>query len=1083
LEEILTREKKIKSSNFSGKVPLQIMLIVPFVFLVLITTGTIGYLSFSSGQLTVSNMVSQLISGVSSRIEEHILMFLEKPYLINHANAIAWQNGSLPTDDFGTLDTRATAMEKVLWNQARVDEVDSIFFANAQGELVMLCYYGDEAISYSYEEDGAAGHVRLRNASTNGNRVTFLLDKQGNRTVVKTSREYDPRTRPWYQAAVQAGQATWSPLYKFVASGALGMTSVYPVYAEDSKFYGVFSSDITLTQITNFLRDVSITSHGEAFIVDRSGILVATSTPPSPAQATDKSTELLKAIESDDLLIQTAMKALGTNFNTLTNITQAEQFEFRYENDSHLAQVEPFTDGRGLDWLIVVLVPEKDFMGQLYTNIRTTIVLALIALIAAITIGIFAARWVVHPLTYLTKATRALAEGRWEQDLDISRYDEVGELSRSFNSMAGQLRDSFATLEHRVEERTLELSQTNHQLILAKEKAVEAQQVAETANQSKSTFLANMSHEIRTPMNAIIGMSHLAMQADLSPKQAGYMDKIVNAGNALLGIINDILDYSKIEAGKLAMEEKPFLLDKMLENLSSLMMVKIQERELALLISVDSSVPNGLVGDSLRLGQILINLINNGIKFTDTGEVSLQIEATLVNENQVTLQFTVTDTGIGITKEQIPKLFQPFSQADTSTTRKYGGTGLGLMICKQLSELMGGEIWVESVYGKGSSFIFTAEFQVLKNMDVALYQPHLESEIAQGITLGVEIVAAICGARVLLVEDNVLNQEVAAELLTTAHLHVTLASDGLEAVNLVQQHSFDCILMDIQMPVMDGFEATRIIRQDERFQKLPIIAMTANAMLSDVQACDEAGMNDHVAKPIDPQKMYKTIAHWITPGKTQIAATGDKNQMDEGMQSLQLPGFEVTQALARMSGNHTLYRKLLSRFVETESDSVGRIRRRLQEQDREAAIRLAHTLKSASGTIGLVPLQIMAERLGNLLREGRTEPLEALLTDMTAVLSVALDTIGTATQGNTLSGDIGAGIATLSVTEVSAAMQTIMQQIKGFDSTALEAVEDLLPHTEDQKLQDLLGQVAHHLGVYNFAAAETVLRKTMKRYS
>ena len=1032
--------------------------------------------------MTVDNMASQLISSVSSRIEEHILTYVEKPYLINHANAIAWQSGSLTTDDFATLDHRATEMEKYLWDQARVDEIDSIFFANTRGELVMLCYYGNEAITYSYEEEGAAGHIRLRNDSTNGNRITFLLDKQGNRTLAKASRVYDPRTRPWYQAAVQAGEATWSPLYKYVSSGALGMTAVYPVYTEDTNLYGVFSSDITLNQITYFLRDIAITSHGEAFVIERSGILVATSTPSLPVLTTDKGAKLLKAIESDDPLIQTAMKAIETHFNTLPLITQAEQIEFRYGNDRHLAQVEPFTDGRGLDWLIVVVVPEKDFMGQVYANIRTTIFLALLALIAAITIGIFVARWVVHPITHLNNATRALAGGHWKQDLNIGRQDEVGELARSFNSMAGQLKESFETLENRVEERTLELSRTNHQLTIAKEKAVEAQRAAEVANQTKSTFLANMSHEIRTPMNAIIGMSHLAMQENLTSKQAGYINKIIHAGNTLLGIINDILDHSKIEAGKLAMEEKPFLLDKMLENLTSLMMVKIEEKKLELLISVDSSVPNGLVGDSLRLEQILINLINNAIKFTDKGEILVRVQEKAVSDDQVTLQFSVSDKGIGMTEEQIGKLFQPFSQADTSTTRKYGGTGLGLMICKQLTELMGGEIWVESVYGRGSSFIFTAGFQLLKDMDVSVYQPHLGSDTSKG-NPGVEAVADICGARILLVEDNIMNQEVAAELLTMAHLHVTLASDGQEAVNLVQQQSFDCILMDIQMPVMDGLQATRAIRQDEQFKKLPIIAMTANAMISDVLAYDKAGMNDHIAKPIDPQKMYQTIALWVKPEKRQALAAIKKHQNDDDIQPLYLPGFEVAQAMAGIGGNHKLYRKLLNRFIETESDVVERIKSSLHEQDRESAIGLVHTLKSTSGTIGMVTLQTMAEQLENVLREGPAEPPEELLTDITDLLTTAMNTIETAMQNSSLSGDTGAIVDTLPVAEITIGLKAIMQQIDGFDSTALEAVEDLLAHIEDQKLRTMLDQLARHLYIYNFAAAETVLRNFLKDYS
>ena len=404
-----------------------------------------------------------------------------------------------------------------------------------------------------------------------------------------------------------------------------------------------------------------------------------------------------------------------------------------------------------------------------------------------------------------------------------------------------QLEKSTQLLEERVESRT-------HDLMIAKHQA-------EDATRAKSDFLANMSHEIRTPMNAIIGLAHLTRNTELTEEQADYVEKIENASQNLLGIINDILDFSKIEAGKMAIEVIPFELSQILRDVETVVLPKVNDKGLNWSISQEAGIPDILLGDPLRLNQVLINLCNNAVKFTKTGSIKLSSRIIEQHREHVMLEFSVQDTGIGMSEEQASNVFQSFIQADTSTTRKYGGTGLGLAICKQLSELMGGKIWVNSELNRGSTFYFTVALLVSDRQ--ALEQYNGEKESAE------HDMEAITGSRILLVEDNKVNQLVAKKIIEKAGMSVAIANNGQEALEQLAQEQYDAVLMDIQMPVMGGLEATELIRQNPKHQSLPIIAMTANAMTGDREKCLIAGMNDYTTKPINPQKLIYTLAHWI----------------------------------------------------------------------------------------------------------------------------------------------------------------------------------------------------------------------------
>ena len=399
-----------------------------------------------------------------------------------------------------------------------------------------------------------------------------------------------------------------------------------------------------------------------------------------------------------------------------------------------------------------------------------------------------------------------------------------------------------------------------------------AKEKAEEATKAKGEFLANMSHEIRTPMNAIIGMAYLALKAGLPPKQHDYVSKIHAAAGSLLGIINDILDFSKVEAGKMSLEEVPFRLNELVDSLRVLFAEKCAEKNLLLDFRIDDDVPMGLVGDPLRLGQVLTNLLGNSLKFTQNGGISVECSVKHLGGESIILHFTVNDTGIGMTSKQKQGLFKAFSQADTSTTREYGGTGLGLTISKLLVELMGGSVSMKSIYGTGSSVSFTCR---LKPQPAGTFSPAPQAGRAMPAPDMAAAAPDLAGCRVLLVEDNFINQEIAQALIEETGAAVTVADNGQQAVALCTENDpdFDMILMDLQMPVMDGYEATKRIRSIGGWAEVPIIAMPAHAMVEERERCMGLGMNGHLAKPIDVDILYETMERFLR-NKERIGGGG-----------------------------------------------------------------------------------------------------------------------------------------------------------------------------------------------------------------
>ena len=718
----------------------------------------------------------------------------------------------------------------------------------------------------------------------------------------------------------------------------------------------------------------------------------------------------------------------------------------------------------------------------------------------------------------------------------------------------------------------------------------EAKETAEEANRTKSMFLANMSHEIRTPMNAVIGLAYLALKTELTPKQRDYLNKIHQAGSNLLDIINDILDFSKIEANQLKLEQTAFNLDDVLANLSIMSSQRAHEKGLELLFDVPPDIPRGLIGDPLRLGQILINLISNAVKFTEHGYVHLQIREMACHETEVTLQFVVRDTGIGMTQAQIGRLFQAFTQADGSTTRRFGGTGLGLTIVRHLVEEMGGTIRVTSEPDAGSQFSFTAQLHIgqinnekrqliprsitglrilvvddnqiasdilvaalrqlplhpeaVNSAEEALFRLQQAADAGNpyhllmtdwqmpdmdGMMLAEKVRGMPCPPRIVLVtafsydevqeqakrvgieafltkpisqsqvvdclmrllasppeetaaaleqielpqfrqskvllaEDNPINQQIAVELMVACGIHTDVAANGQEALNLLFSHApghYDLVFMDLQMPEMDGHEATQAIRADNRFQQLPIIAMTAHALQDERDRCLAEGMNDHIAKPINPDRFYKLLKHYLV-----YKLTGSSASVSNTHTLPEISGLDSKTALKRVNGNQTFYLQLLEQYRRDQGDTATHIREFITAQQPEHAQSLAHSLKGVSANIGATRISALAAELELAL--SKQQPSAELLS-LAGALETAL--LQLCTQLETLIATQIDSEQTAAIPATDEAIATLMKMISDNDCGALDLFAQLESGLQQRIPLAELQQINHHLQSFDFDLA------------
>ncbi|MBD2042804.1 hybrid sensor histidine kinase/response regulator [Microcoleus sp. FACHB-672] len=817
-------------ARFPRQIPLQAVLIVPFILQIFAAVGLTGWLSFRNGQKAVNELTAQLQSAATARIEERFRPYLETPHIVNQINLDAIEEGLLRPRDLRSI-------ESYLLKQLNLFQaVGYIQWGNEFGEFLGVARVRD---------DGTL-NIEAADASTKYRLSTYTVNSKGHRDkLLRDNGAYDPRKRPWYKSAMQQGKPGWSPVYLGYGTEEVVTDAIVPVYDKKGRKLGVLGTTLFLSQIGDFLRNLKISPSAQSFIIERSGLLIASSTLDKPFVMRNGQAERVKATESKDILIRSTAEHLIKHFGNLKEINSSQSLTFELKNQQEFLQITPLRDNRGLDWLIVVVVPEADFMEQINHNTRTTIVLCIVALCGATGIGILTAGWITRPVFKLNQASQAIAKGEFDRVIVVKGISELKTLAQSFAGMAGQLKSSFVRLESQNEE-------------------------LKRLDQLKDEFLANTSHELRTPLNGIIGIAESLIDGatgQLPAATTANLSLIASSGRRLSRLINDILDFSKLRHKNLELQLKPVDLRAVTQVVLTLSNPLIANKKLQLVNTIPVALPL-VEADEDRLQQILHNLIGNAIKFTPYGTITLSAEAVNTQPELTTetgkIAITVSDTGIGIPEDKFESIFESFEQAEGSTAREYGGTGLGLAVTKKLVELHGGEIRVKSQLGYGSQFTFTlpiSQCQVKSAQSTSAISDSIPLELVFPLARqDSETTLNEKQFKVLIVDDEPVNLQVLVNILSLYNYAITKASNGQEALEIIQEGFIpDLILLDVMMPKMTGYEVCQQIRERFPAHELPIVMLTAKNQVADIVAGFESGANDYLCKPIQKQEMLARI--------------------------------------------------------------------------------------------------------------------------------------------------------------------------------------------------------------------------------
>ena len=828
---IFKRLNSLFSQNHH-RLPLRTVLIVPFVAQIFAAVGLVGYLSFRNGQAAINNLAAQLRVETSKRIDVHLHEYLDNSRRIAEISADAFAQGLIEPTDLRKIG-------RFFWKYREVYDFDGEF-----GFLLFGSIERDHVSVGEHFDDGRITINEINSRSSDRSFRVYEADSQGNQTkLLMKDDDYinQFQKEAWYAEQIARKRMLFTSVYQWETSPfPLNIAASVPVYDRQQKLIGAIAIEKRISNISTFLKTIKVGKYGKIFIIERNGLMIASSSSEEVFDLENGTPKRLNAVDSKETLISESVKYILQKKGDFENIKNSQTFDFYINGRRQFLQIAPWTNKWGVDWVVFTIVPESDFMEQIEENTRITILLCLVALVLASALGIYTSRWITQPISIIIQASEAMKKGNLNQQVNLSKVDELSKLAQSFNRMAQQLRESFSALEKNNQELESRVKERTTELATAKEKA-------EVANQAKSTFIANMSHELRTPLNAILGFAQIMTRSQTLPNEHQENVSIINrSGEHLLTLINNVLDLSKIEAGRITLNQKNFDLHRLLDDLHDMFQLKAADKDLQLLLEPAPNLPRYIRTDEVKLRQILINLINNALKFTSAGGICVRSQR--IDSQKIA--FEVEDTGTGIAPEDLDKLFEAFTQTE-SGKQAQEGTGLGLPISRKFVQLMGGDMRVSSQVGQGTIFSFEIQVEQIEATEME------NQQVNQRRIIGLEPNQP--RYRILIVDDQPINRQLLVKLLSPFGFELQEVSNGKEAVETWETWQPQLIWMDMRMPVMDGFEATQRIKATTAGQATAIIALTASVLEEERAVVLSAGCDDFLRKPFREQQIFQAM--------------------------------------------------------------------------------------------------------------------------------------------------------------------------------------------------------------------------------